>query len=910
MTANGSSTTSAIGQSNLTFAANTGQLVLSNTNAGVSPAYTITGGALSAISEYAVVACNAYYSSLALAGDTVLRGTGRVILASGISGNAAANYVPGIVISNTSVGIGTNAPAYTLDVNGTAHLTGITTLGSNLNMCNNTISNVGTLAGSTSGFTISNSSGSTIVFNTSGNITMTAGGTDPVIYANNLLNMGGCNISNVAQIQAGSRDLTITANGNMSIVANGGSGTISTNGNFDGNGKTLAQFYDIFNNGADLKLTANYGYNVILRTPGGGNIQMQTNLNMSNNNISNIGTVNAGSGQFVGAAGTGSFSIAASSGGGTLSKYGNVSFYGTFAGSGGDTNPRRVADIVGGFSGGYGWGYQFLSFNVGSGGTTANDTQMVTSEKMRILNNGNVGINQSAPAYTLDVSGSINVTGGYYVNGAALSSGSGVSIGGTTTSNYVLVATGTSSGINGAWLSLASNAATWSPGTTHTLYGDINGGSKYIQWAFNNTPGTTIADNSNINLATPGVGINQSAPVGQLHVRTAGDATVTGAGWSNNWVLITPAANSGTPANTPALGLGYNNSTGRAQIVSVAPNNGWRDLELQGGNVLLTPHDGGSIIANGTLNMCNGSITNASNLYGPGGTSILSVCNSFDVNVVAGHNLYLASPSGTYAGIYNGSSYVQIDTTQNINIGCVYTTLNTSAMFVNHTGSYANGLAFQVYNTSSGGSPVTPSSRYGSIYVGGNASSTTENGQSMVLDVGGYGGNIFGGIRQGAYGFLSLGTLNGDGANTERMRIIGTTGFVGINTTTPATTLDVNGGLTVRNGIRPPFSNVTGRAITTDPYTYGTYYYITRGIDTITIGAPGSTADSNAFWLFRNATSSYQSIVVTWPTISSTAPSPSTDTFVIPPLNSMSIMYTPSNGDYGSYSGVFNWAVF
>ena len=61
---------------------------------------------------------------------------------------------------------------------------------------------------------------------------------------------------------------------------------------------------------------------------------------------------------------------------------------------------------------------------------------MVTSEKMRILNNGNVGINQSAPAYTLDVSGtvritsnlgvgvaplatagSINVSDGFYVNG-------------------------------------------------------------------------------------------------------------------------------------------------------------------------------------------------------------------------------------------------------------------------------------------------------------------------------------------------------------------------------------------------------------------------------------------------------------------------------------------------------------
>jgi hypothetical protein len=168
---------------------------------------------------------------------------------------------------------------------------------------------------------------------------------------------------------------------------------------------------------------------------------------------------------------------------------------------------------------------------------------------------------------------------------------------------------------------------------------------------------------------------------------------------------------------------------------------------------------------------------------------------------------------------------------------------------------------------------------------------------------------VFGGILQGYYGYLALGTLNGGSNNEERIRIVGTTGNVGINTLTPATTLDVNGGLTVRNGIRPLFSNVSGSSITTDPYTYGTYYYMTGAVSTITVGAPLSNLDSNAFWLFRNATGSYQSITVTWPTIG-VAPSPSTDSFSIAPSNSFSIMYTPSNGDYGSYSGVFHWAIF
>ena len=61
------------------------------------------------------------YAVNALTGDTVIRSAqNSLLLASGNGGNAGSNYAGGICISNSNVGINTNAPvsAYALDVNG------------------------------------------------------------------------------------------------------------------------------------------------------------------------------------------------------------------------------------------------------------------------------------------------------------------------------------------------------------------------------------------------------------------------------------------------------------------------------------------------------------------------------------------------------------------------------------------------------------------------------------------------------------------------------------------------------------------------------------------------------------------------------------------------------------------------
>jgi hypothetical protein len=116
------------------------------------------------------------------------------------------------------------------------------------------------------------------------------------------------------------------------------------------------------------------------------------------------------------------------------------------------------------------------------------------------------------------------------------------------------------------------------------------------------------------------------------------------------------------------------------------------------------------------------------------------------------------------------------------------------------------------------------------------------------------------------------------------------TGGVGINIT-PVTALDVNGGVTIRNGYRPTYSNVSsGTSLTINANTYGTHFNITTSALTgITLPTVTGSTDSNAYWVFRNNTAGYLSITFTYTTSGTTYP---TNPVTIPPANSLTMMVT------------------
>jgi hypothetical protein len=133
---------------------------------------------------------------------------------------------------------------------------------------------------------------------------------------------------------------------------------------------------------------------------------------------------------------------------------------------------------------------------------------------------------------------------------------------------------------------------------------------------------------------------------------------------------------------------------------------------------------------------------------------------------------------------------------------------------------------------------------------------------------------------------------------SEAMRIH-SNGYLGVGTAAPVTQLDVSGGLTVRNGFRPLYMNVSGTSLTVPTNAFGTHYNITNsGFSSLTLPAINWSNDSNGYWVFRNNTSSYLSTTVTYTTAGTTAP---TNPVVIPPANSTTIMVTYPGATTSNY---------
>jgi hypothetical protein len=99
--------------------------------------------------------------------------------------------------------------------------------------------------------------------------------------------------------------------------------------------------------------------------------------------------------------------------------------------------------------------------------TTSPATQWTTSGANIYYNTGNVGINNSSPAYKLDVVGDINITGAFRINGTSIGTGGGGGVSGSGTTNYLTKWSGATSLTN----SIASDdGSSFMIGGTSSLY--------------------------------------------------------------------------------------------------------------------------------------------------------------------------------------------------------------------------------------------------------------------------------------------------------------------------------------------------------------------------------------------------------------------------------------------------------
>lgn len=204
-----------------------------------------------------------------------------------------------------------------------------------------------------------------------------------------------------------------------------------------------------------------------------------------------------------------------------------------------------------------------------------------------------------------------------------------------------------------------------------------------------------------------------------------------------------------------------------------------------------------------------------------------------------------------------------------------------------------------------GNSNLTFDSASNIVTVGGATAGSTTSGSVNVA--GGYfvngvqlsGGSSITGSTTAGNVLLATGTSTGIVGNSN-LFFNTTSNFLGIQTTTPATALDVNGGVTIRNGFRPIYSNVSsGTSLTVSANSYGTHFNITASTLTgITLPTITWSTDSNAYWVFRNNTGTYLSITFTYTGSYTSAP---TNPVAIPPANSTTIMMTYPGGTTSNY---------
>jgi photosystem II stability/assembly factor-like uncharacterized protein len=262
--------------------------------------------------------------------------------------------------------------------------------------------------------------------------------------------------------------------------------------------------------------------------------------------------------------------------------------------------------------------------------------------------------------------------------------------------------------------------------------------------------------------------------------------------------------------------------------------------------------------------------------------------NGFLIVVGGNTNLYITSNSGATAWASNAPIASKIWQ------GVAVTASGSTVLAATNPGyfwsnaSYGGNPINYMYSTGSVSAGIAPLALTGTMNV-----STGYYVNGVALS----GGSAITGYSNSGAVLLATGTSNGLQGSSNLF--FSNTSNLGIQTTTPATALDVNGGVTIRNGYRPLYSNVVTTPLTVAANSYGTHFNITTStLAAITLPTITWSNDSNAYWVFRNNTGTYLSVTFTYTSAGTTAP---TNPVTIPPANSVTVMLTYPGGTTSNY---------
>ena len=447
------------------------------------------------------------------------------------------------------------------------------------------------------------------------------------------------------------------------------------------------------------------------------------------------------------------------------------------------------------------------------------------TERVRILPSGNVGIATPTPAFTLDVSGTANVSGNLSV-GTISTSGGGFSVPGNLT---------------GGIIRTSSNGTAAIP--AYTFSNDLSSGM-FIP--FPNNLAWATAGNERMRISSTGrVGIGNQDPLHTLDVTgsaritstlSAGGTTVTSLNATSGAITTSGALSAGSAAITNTLTAGATTvsslgagsgaitttgslTTGAATVTSLNAQSGsittTGTLSTGGATVTSLNAQSGSITTTGTLSTGGanvssldagtGNITTTGNIFvnrlvsSGYGSAAQPVIGFEEMNIKDG----IFRPGAASLGFSTaGNERMRISSTGKVGIG------NQDPL---HTLD-VTGSARITSTLSAGGTTVTSlNATSGAITTTGTASVnrliSTGLGSAAVPAIG-FEDTLNDGIFKIGIGSLGIST-----AATERMRI--TSSGVGIGRQDPTNALDVSGNVRISSGLTSASASITDVSLNT-----------------------------------------------------------------------------------------------